>query len=124
MGYIDHRVFEVLIDFGEFVTHPHAQRGIEIAKRLVEQKYLRFSRDEILRGKGYDSSRWITRKLKDERHKKAPGPSGLKYRLCFLSASPELNRRRATFPPMSGLCCGPDCINRAVPERTGPAPRR
>jgi hypothetical protein len=88
MGYIDHRGFEVLMEFGEFLTHPHAQRGIEIGKRLVEQKYFRFSHDEILRGKGYDSSHCITREFKDDGHNENAWAKRFEIPVLFLIGKP------------------------------------
>ena len=45
VGDIDHRALQLAVQFRQFVTHLHAQLGIEIGERLVEQEDLRIADD-------------------------------------------------------------------------------
>jgi hypothetical protein len=45
VGDVDHRRAELLVQAGDLDAHLHAQFGIEVRERLVEQEHLRFAHD-------------------------------------------------------------------------------
>ena len=45
VGHVDHRRLQVFVQLGELVAHAHAQRGVEVRERLVEQKHRRLAHD-------------------------------------------------------------------------------
>jgi hypothetical protein len=43
--HVDHRGLEVFVQLGELVAHLHAQRGVQVGQRFVEQEDQRLADD-------------------------------------------------------------------------------
>ena len=50
VGDVDHRRLQVLMQLRELIAHPHAQRGVEVGQRLVEQEHLGLAHDRAADG--------------------------------------------------------------------------
>ena len=39
MGHVDHRGFQIIVQFGQFQPHLHAQEGVKVRQGFVEQEH-------------------------------------------------------------------------------------